>query len=436
LDKAISKYLHRYAHKDFFDGLETLLSYPRYGHVMVIPACAEDIALIDTLKSVPKTASPILIIVVINGRKDADDGTHERNQASYDAIRDHYESAQKGNVTTEAFKHPTGTLLVVDQFSKGQRFAAKEGVGLARKIGTDMALFLWSGGHIVSSYIHSSDADVIFPSDVFQQTIDASPTESHSALLLPFWHEPSPDTPSLRRANALYEIKLRYYVLGLRASQSPYAFHTIGSTIAVHAHDYARVRGFPKRQAGEDFYLLNKLAKLRPVATSKGMALRIKGRCSDRVPFGTGKSIGEIHKSPNQDYVLYAPATFSALHDLHISMDSLFCAPVPIRAQLAKHPSEELLICLEKLKLLDGIDENIRRGMNPAQRKKNFHTHFDGFWTMKLIHQLRDDFYPSLPFRKALSAATFIPDGVADIDDLDELRRALEQREQGHRREK
>ena len=274
--------------------------------------------------------------------------------------------------------------------------------------------------------------NVTFPQDAFQQILNASPTESHSALLLPFWHEPSPDTSNLRRANALYEIKLRYYVLGLRAAQSPYDFHTIGSTIVVHAHDYARVRGFPKRQAGEDFYLLNKLAKLRPIGRSKGTALRIKGRCSDRVPFGTGKSIKEILNNPIQDYVLYAPATFSALHDLHVSMGSLFCAPGPIRAQLAKHPSEELLTCLEKLKLLDGIDENIERGTNPTQREKNVHTYFDGFWTMKLIHQLRDDFYPSLPFRVALRAASFIPDVVADIDDLDELRRALEQLEQGH----
>ena len=65
----------------------------------------------------------------------------------------------------------------------------------------------------------------------------------------------------------LYEYSLRYYVAGLTYAQSPYAFHTIGSTMAVNAEHYASVRGFPRREAGEDFYLLNKLAKVGSVHT-------------------------------------------------------------------------------------------------------------------------------------------------------------------------
>ncbi len=34
-----------------------------------------------------------------------------------------------------------------------------------------------------------------------------------------------------------------------------------GSSLGVLAPAYAEVRGFPRRQAGEDFYLLDKLAK-------------------------------------------------------------------------------------------------------------------------------------------------------------------------------
>ncbi len=66
-------------------------------------------------------------------------------------------------------------------------------------------------------------------------------------------------------ATQLYELSLRYYVAGMKFARSPYAFHTIGSSMAVSPVHYARVRGFPKREAGEDFYLLNKLAKLGSV---------------------------------------------------------------------------------------------------------------------------------------------------------------------------
>ena len=57
----------------------------------------------------------------------------------------------------------------------------------------------------------------------------------------------------------------RYFQRGLAWARSPYAFHTVGSTMVVHALCYAQVRGVPRRRAGEDFYLLGKLSKLRPL---------------------------------------------------------------------------------------------------------------------------------------------------------------------------
>ena len=61
-------------------------------------------------------------------------------------------------------------------------------------------------------------------------------------------------------------LSLRYYVAGMKYARSHLThFHTIGSTMAVRASYYAKVRGFPKREAGEDFYLLNKLAKVGTV---------------------------------------------------------------------------------------------------------------------------------------------------------------------------
>ena len=62
----------------------------------------------------------------------------------------------------------------------------------------------------------------------------------------------------------------------MKYARSPYAFHTIGSTMAVSANHYAKVRGFPKREAGEDFYLLNKLAKVKTLG-AQGCSRRRSG---------------------------------------------------------------------------------------------------------------------------------------------------------------
>ena len=100
---------------------------------------------------------------------------------------------------------------------------------------------------------------------------------------------------------------------------SPYAFHTIGSTMAVSAVHYAKVRGFPKREAGEDFYLLNKLAKVGSVleldvGTDDG-AIEIDSRRSDRVPFGTGAAVNKITglADPVREFQFYDPEVFGLL---------------------------------------------------------------------------------------------------------------------------
>ena len=90
---------------------------------------------------------------------------------------------------------------------------------------------------------------------------------------------------------------MSYYVAGLAMAGSRYAHHSLGSTIAVHAKTYAAVRGYPKRSAGEDFYLLNKICKLAPVERLAGPALSIEARISARVPFGTGPALRRLLKT-------------------------------------------------------------------------------------------------------------------------------------------
>src|SRR5262249_56888321 len=106
------------------------------------------------------------------------------------------------------------------------------------------------------------------------------------AFLFPFCHRGSPP-PVLADAMHRYEIFLRYYLLGLADAGSPYAFHTLGSAIAVNPMAYAMVRGFPRRLAGEDFHFLNKVAKIGSILRMGGAPIVIEGRRSHPAPFGT-----------------------------------------------------------------------------------------------------------------------------------------------------
>ncbi len=78
---------------------------------------------------------------------------------------------------------------------------------------------------------------------------------------------------------------------------------------------YAGVRGYPKRSAGEDFYLLNKICKLAPIKRLLEPTLTIQARPSSRVPFGTGPALQRIVRSLAEDpsgngYLSYHPTCF------------------------------------------------------------------------------------------------------------------------------
>jgi len=51
--------------------------------------------------------------------------------------------------------------------------------------------------------------------------------------------------------------------------------------------------GMNRRQAGEDFYFLQKISWLGQVTELTGVTVHPSPRLSDRVPFGTGKAIGD-----------------------------------------------------------------------------------------------------------------------------------------------
>ena len=194
--------------------------------------------------------------------------------------------------------------------------------------------------------------------------------------------------------------------MGLRFASSTYAYPTIGSTIAISAYSYSAVRGFPCRSAGEDFYLLNKLAKVGNIQQLKAPIIVISGRLSERVPFGTGVGIKRILDTPDSEVELlfYNPIAFLALKKLleklrtcqeiinlkeYFSQDSHF-GPILI------HWAEST-----------GIFEIIKS--KQSQRAQVFdkfiHDWMDAFRTLKFIHFVRDLHFPSLPWQALLDGS-------------------------------
>lgn len=193
---------------------------------------------------------------------------------------------------------------------------------------------------------------------------------------------------SISHAITLYELHLRYYVEALRFAGFPHAFHTIGSSMAVRADGYMKQGGMNKRQAGEDFYFLHKIIPLGHFGEVNSTRIIPSPRPSDRVPFGTGRSV--------RDYLAtgkFETYPLQAFHDL-----KQFFSEVPNLREgsdaLAKLP-KPLVEFLRAQDMDRALTEIRAHTANPAAFVKRFFRWFDGFLAMKYIHHARDTAYGS-----------------------------------------
>ncbi len=435
--KPITQYLARYAEPETTAAARLEGSF---GHVLVVPAYGEEQSLFDTLGSVPKGArDDTLIVVVLNARADSPGDVHAANAAARARLLGAASATKEiGDAhPASALEYPNGKVVLIDRAGAEHYLPEKQGVGLARKIGNDFALALHADARIAASWIHNTDADTLLANDYFDQT-EAIPEDGNAAALYFFEHRFS-DDEELGLAARLYEISLRYYTLGLAWAGSPYAYQAMGSCIAIRPAAYATVRGFPRKNAAEDFYVLDKLAKVGSIARLAGTPLLLEGRISDRVPFGTGKALSDLvsKRKALSGFTLYHPAVFGHLAEWLRVLDAVADAGGRMEA-LEELPrgnpffkTELLLATLEKMGAFPAMREAIARSGDPATMRRHFHTWFDAFRTLKLIHELRDGGLPSIPWRQALAEAPFTGLAASAQEEPEPLRRALAAEERG-----
>ncbi len=435
-NRAVHQYLDRHAEPEAAVGSGLA---GRFGHVLTIPAAGEGESLHEVLASIPPgPLGDVLVILVVNEPIDAPHWMTRANRALLERLGSDRNGARDWGAGGTCFETPYGALLLIDRASDDRELPAKQGVGLARKIGADIALAMWSANAVESPWIHCTDADVALPTDYFEQPLSAS--AEAVALTYAFRHVTEQAvretnrgagtageqsyTPLSRaafvplgraalvplgRAALEYEISLRYYVRGLEYAGSPFAFHTIGSTMAVRAEAYAQVRGFPKRLAAEDFYLLNKLAKVGHVEPVAGRPIELSSRISERVPFGTGRALSDASES--QSRLLYHPAIFDHLAAWQAALHRIARSP-RMDARTALHEIDipsgiDLDVLVKALDSIGDLDGRPLRAKSEEVRLRQLQHSFDARRTLKLVHALRDAALPSIDLLTAVGDAAF-----------------------------
>ncbi|MGK0442017.1 MAG: hypothetical protein ACJA0N_001824, partial [Pseudohongiellaceae bacterium] len=392
---ATEKYLKHYAEPES----QMLDNFPStFQQCLAIPMYRESPEALKSFCQFAEHQQNTLLIVIINRPKGNPDTAWALTLQQ--SLPKQLWQTHDGLVTLHTLKHQSG-ILFVDRCIQGASIDKEQGVGLARKIGCDIACQLIHDKKIASPFIFNTDADAQLPVDYFSITKTAC--ANTAALLLPYQHV-SVDGDKPHLATQLYELSLAYYVEGLRWAESPYAYHTLGSIICVNSQHYAMVRGFPKRAGAEDFYLLNKLAKTGDIVSLKKPTIKLICRQSNRVPFGTGPAVtriierGEFEEMPFYDpYIFYYLKTFNQLiilsakdKNLDIAIKSLNLDPI----------KQELLInSTEVLKLAAAISHAHQQGNTEDKRLRHLHTWFDAFKTLKFLHFIRDQQHPMISYK-------------------------------------
>ena len=389
VDTANARYRQRYLEPDLPAPPE--IAKP-WQHVIVIPAYRERPTMLDSLLELSGTSEPFLAIIVLN-RPDRDEDRQANAELAAAIMR---LPLLHGTSQLYRLSEDSAVLLHNSESTRGP-LPSDKGVGLGRKIGCDIAWQWIDAGVIDSRWIHSSDADARLPADYFQRT--SACDSDVVAVTFPFVHVAGNDR-ACNRATALYELHLHHYVLGLTYAGSPYAHHSLGSCLAMTANSYAKVRGFPPRAGGEDFYLLNKLAKVGAIKPLPGRCIELESRHSHRVPFGTGPAVARISSAGLSPTQFYHPLGFHALRNVLHSVEAYAREPGASATigLLTDGLTAELTEFCEQALVAMGwqscIEHCLKHSDNPAQFMRHFHQWFDAFRTLKFLHRLRDSALP------------------------------------------
>lgn len=366
--------------------------------VILIPALAEGDELFATLEALagnePYALAQLLVLIIVNHRCDAPPELKQQNLADLERLRTYAASPAKPVHLNLGWIDAAGTdtCLPVD----------RGGVGMARKIGADLVLpYL----HPTSLLIHL-DADTLTQKNYASTLLTYARRHDFYAGVVAFTHQPC-SAATQQHAMEDYELHMRCHAAGLRWAGSPYAYPSIGSTMVSNAHAYVRAGGMNMRQAGEDFYFMQQLAKTGNIAHINETNVFPAGRFSTRTPFGTGQSIRQacLDDAPLQLFYPYACYT-----TLRCWLELVTKNPATDAAHLLillRHESE----CGAQFLHTAGFESAWSRlEHNHTDRNKKmraFHEWFDALKTWRFIRALGEQLGGAVTARSAIGE--FLP---------------------------
>ena len=355
--------------------------------IVVIP-CHDESNLLETLTSLDKCDADLAIevITVINASEMAEEVIKEKNTDTY------YEAIAWSDANTNS--NINYHFILENELPKKHA-----GVGLARKIGMDEAVRMFESINNQDGIILCFDADCSCTSNLLSEVVKHFKQYTKSPACSIHFEHPleGSENDEVYEGIIYYELHLRYYIDALKFSNFPYAHQTIGSSMAVKSWAYQKQGGMNKRKAGEDFYFLHKLMPLGNFTSLNSAFVIPSPRKSHRVPFGTGRAIGEWLENKESTYSTYSYHIFQDLkvffeqsrNWIRVVEDGLLISEfLDLPNSIQQFINQDTFV--EKMKEINS------QSTSEQAYKKRFFQWWDGFKVLKYVHFCRDNFYSNI----------------------------------------
>ncbi len=355
------------------------------GIIVVVPSYDEPgiTKLLDSLALCSTIPCSVEVLIVVNAPGDA----------SADSIRNNKLTVENIDIWKRSHSNcffRLYTIIAEPLPVKGW------GVGLARKTGMDEAVRRFNAINNPDGVILNLDADCLVDSNYFVSAYNEFlRIKERTACSIYFEHPLSgSDFPeTVYTCIALYEIHLRYYFQALLYTGFPYVFHTVGSATGVKALPYIKAGGMNRRQAGEDFYFIQKLVPAGGYFSLNSTVVYPSPRPSFRVPFGTGASITKLNDSGELLLMTYNISAFDELKKFFSNAEDYYKYDQKEYAQLYKLLPAGIKSFIEDEELSDKISEIKNNTSGFQSFKKRFFGWFNMFRIVKYLNHVHSGIY-------------------------------------------
>jgi hypothetical protein len=235
-------------------------------------------------------------------------------------------------------------------------------------------------------FIFSLDSDCTVSENYFS-AVEILEIKNADFGVLSFAHK-FPEKKEIKKAGILWEIFLRYWRDSLRVFSYKNAFYPIGSLFLFRATPYIVSMGMNIRQAGEDFYFLQKIIPLAKIVDVPVYVFP-KAEPSERTPFGTGKEI-HLYISGKKERLekVWNFKSFEQIGEIMRSIDDLFSGEMKVETfNVFLDENPKYKDQLEKIKIQSRTKEDFR---------KKFEEWFNPFKVFKFL-RFTEKIFPKSP---------------------------------------